>query len=40
VKLDETFSMSVVATANSDGTVSYRCGTDSVPAGTRSENGQ
>ena len=40
VKLDETFAMSVVATANPDGTVSYRCGKDSGLAETGSESGQ
>jgi hypothetical protein len=40
VTLDETFSMSVVATANPDGTVSYRCEKDSATAETRTEAGQ
>jgi hypothetical protein len=38
VKLDDAFAMSIVATVGPDGKMSYRCGTDSVPAGARAES--
>ena len=37
VKLDETFSMSVVARTDADGKISYRCAKNPVPEGTREE---
>lgn len=40
VKLDETFSMGVVAHANADGTISYRCVTEPVSEATVAETEQ